>query len=112
MNVLDAVLELNIAKEFTSTPGPRFIDEGKFSGEEFRQTLLKRKFEEALRMSVTLRIDLDGGYGYGPSFLEEAFGGLAREYGADLVRRTLTFKSDEEPLLTRDIYGYISRAAE
>jgi hypothetical protein len=112
MNVLDAALEMNIARDFTPTPGPGFIIEGKFSGEEFRETLLKKKFEEAVRKATTLHIDLDGGYGYGPSFLEEAFGGLVREYGIATVQKTLTFKSDEEPLLLRDIDGYIRRAAE
>jgi hypothetical protein len=103
-------LDINVAKDFTQTPGPRFIKEGKFSGELFREEVLKKKFTEALRESAVLYIDLDGGYGYAPSFLEEAFGGLAREYGTEAVLRTLKFKSDEEPLLINDIDGYIRKA--
>jgi STAS-like domain of unknown function (DUF4325) len=110
MNVAERVLELNIAREFTPTPGPRFSKEGKFSGEQFRDEVLKERFAQALRESVTLYIDLDGGYGYAPSFLEEAFGGLAREYGPQPVLNTLKFKSDEEPLLISDIEGYIRKA--
>jgi len=110
MNVAERLLELNIAKEFTPTPGPRFITEGKFSGEQFREEVLNKKFSQALRESVVLYIDLDGGYGYAPSFLEEAFGGLAREYGVQPVSNTLKFKSDEEPLLISDIDGYIRKA--
>jgi hypothetical protein len=108
--VAERVVELNVARAFTPTPGPRFRAEGKFSGEEFRETILREKFEQALRQSTTLHVDLDGGYGYAPSFLEEAFGGLAREHGAETVRRTLTFKSDEEPYLIQDIDGYIKKA--
>jgi hypothetical protein len=110
MNVADTALEINIAQEFTPTPGPRFIREGKFSGEQFREEVLKERFVQALQESAILNIDLDGGYGYAPSFLEEAFGGLAREYGPAPVLKTLRFKSDEEPLLIRDIDGYIRKA--
>ena len=109
-DVVETVLELNIAKDFTVTPGPRFIAEGPFSGEQFREDLLKKHFEQARRESAVLRVDLDGGYGYAPSFLEEAFGGLARQYGMQVVLDTLSFKSDEEPLLIADIDGYIRKA--
>ena len=37
------------------------------------------------------------GEGYAASFLEEAFGGLARKHGGEAVERTLRFKSDDEP---------------
>lgn len=108
--VAENVIDLNIATAYTPMPGPRFRIEGKFSGEDFRETVLRDKFEQALRQSARLVIDLDGGYGYAPSFLEEAFGGLARELGAETVLQTLNFKSEEEPYLIQDIDSYIKKA--
>lgn len=110
MKVAEKIIDLNLATEFSRTPGPRFRAEGKFSGEEFRETILMSRFESALRDGAKLHIDLDGGYGYAPSFLEEAFGGLARKYDPSLLLQTLSFKSDEEPYLIEDILGYIRKA--
>ena len=107
MNVAERTLTLSIADEFTRTPGPRFRNEGKFSGEEFREEILEKRFQEARSSGAKLQIDLDGGYGYAPSFLEEAFGGLARIHGTSAVAGTLMFKSDEEPGLITDILKYI-----
>jgi hypothetical protein len=110
MNVAEKTLNLNVALEFSKTPGPRFQTEGKFSGEEFREGILRKRLDEALKEGSVLHIDLDGGYGYATSFLEEAFGGLAREYESDQILKTLSFKSDEEPYLIEDIRGYIRKA--
>lgn len=109
-NVAEKILELSIARDFTEVPGPRFTEEGKFSGEEFRKSLLRSKFDEALSTGALLRVDLDGTYGYPPSFLEEAFGGLVRDTNQADVLRVLRFKSDEEPLLMNDIESYIRKA--
>jgi hypothetical protein len=110
MNVAEKTIYLNVANDFSRTPGPRFHTEGKYSGEEFREKILKRLFQQAISDGATLHIDLDGGYGYATSFLEEAFGGLAREFPADQVLRTLSFKSEEEPYLVGDIQGFIRKA--
>ena len=74
-------IRLSIAEEFSTTPGPRTRAEGKHSAEEFFDTILERRFDEAVSSDAVLLIDLDGGYGFGTSFLEEAFGGLARKKG-------------------------------
>jgi len=110
MNVAENTLTLNVAAEFSQTPGPRFRREGRFSGEEFRETILKTRLDQAMQEGVKLLIELDGGYGYATSFLEEAFGGLARTYDPNLVLSVLSFKSDEEPYLIDDIEGYIRKA--
>jgi hypothetical protein len=57
-----------------------------------------------------LLIDLDDAEGYATSFLEEAFGGLARKYGAKAVLELLSFKSEDEPLLVDEIILYINDA--
>ena len=55
-------------------------------------------------------VDLDGTIGYGTSWLEEVFGGLARKFGVKRVMDKLLFKSEEEPYLIEDILGYIEDA--
>lgn len=110
MNVIEKTINHNIAREFSRTPGPRFRSEGKFSGEEFRDTFLNEWFLEAKRNGAKLFIDLDGGYGYAPSFLEEGFGGLARIHGRDAILDILELKSDEEPYLADRIRKYIREA--
>jgi hypothetical protein len=97
---------LNIAKDYTSTPGGRFKVDGQNSGEEFRLRYLDPLFSDANSREI-ITIILDGSYGYPTSFLEEAFGGLARKYGATLVEERLKFISNEEPALVEEIYSYI-----
>ncbi len=97
-------------RDFSITPGSRYKDEGDFSGEEFRERFLEPSFEKALEIRKKILIDLDGTIGYGTSWLEEVFGGLARKYGIDKVIKLLDFKSDEEPYLIDDIKEYIKNA--
>ena len=104
-------LTINIAGEFSKTPGGRYRAEGPFSGEQFREELLLPRFDEAVRQQVQLYVDLDGGYGYPSSFLEEAFGGLTRlKKSAALVENAIVFNSTEEPYLVDDVLRYIRDA--
>lgn len=103
-------MTLKIAEEFSKMPGPRFRKEGSFSAEQFREELLQPKFDQAEQAGQRLLVDLDGGFGYATSFLEEAFGGLARTYSPEKVLKVLDFKSDEEPYLCSDIVRYIREA--
>lgn len=108
---MEATLEvIVIAKDFTVAPGARNIEEGPFSGEEFLNKVLRPKFEKALRNGYHILIDLDNTEGYATSFLEEAFGGLARIYGPEKVLSHLEFKSEDEPLLIDEIKMYINEA--
>ena len=70
---------ISVVNDFTDTPGARYKSQGSYSGEEFRNEILYPKFKEALKENKVLTVDLDGGYGYGSSFLEESFGGLVRK---------------------------------
>lgn len=99
-------VEINIAIDFTKTPGARFKNEGKFSGEEFRKKLLEKHFSNR-DDNYTITIILDGVEGYATSFLEEAFGGLARIFGQNRVKSRLKFISNEDPLLIEEIQLYI-----
>ena len=103
---------INICNDFTDTPGARYRSEGDFSGEEFRETILIPKYEEAVKSKQQLKIELDGGYGYATSFLEESFGGLARIYQIQEVLDTLLFVSEDEPGLIDEITEYIKNARQ
>lgn len=98
---------IRISEEYSETLGARYIEEGEFSGEDFRKNFLIPRFKTALGSGEKITIDLDGGYGNPVSFLEEAFGGLAREYGTDKVLEVLQFVSLDEPSQVTDILGYI-----
>lgn len=100
-------LMLSVAKEFSRTPGPRKTNEGDYSGEAFLDNVLVPKFQEALDRDAVLRVDLDGTAGFATSFLEEAFGGLARKYSSEEVLKHIEFISEDEPYLEEDITTYI-----
>ena len=95
---------INIAHDYSETPGARYISDGPFSGEEFRDKLLEPRYLNCLSLGIKLIIDFDGGYGYPITFLEEAFGGLVRKgySGIDLLNNTI-FVSNEEPKIIEDI---------
>jgi hypothetical protein len=98
--------------DFSKTPGSRYRDEGKkaHSGQEFREDILEPNFKIAISSSQKIHVDLDGTIGYGTSWLEEVFGGLARAYGKQQVLSLLDFKSEEEDYLIDDIKQYIEDA--
>jgi hypothetical protein len=104
------LLRISVAKDYSDTPGPRSKDEGDYSGQEFLERLLLPMYEQARSEKGTLLIDLDGTEGYATSFLEAAFGELARRYKPQEVLSVLTFKSDGEPYLIDEIKKYISEA--
>lgn len=106
------MITINIANEYTKTPGGRFKSEGEFSGEDFRDSILLPKYLEAVKHNQILCINLDGGYGYGSSFLEEAFGGLVRKLNeVDIsIINIINIISDEEPQLKLDIMKYLKDA--
>jgi hypothetical protein len=95
--------------DFTTTPGARYVEDGPFPGEVFREKVLRPAFERAQADNRELRVDLDGIWGYATSFLEEAFGGLAQIYGPDVVERLVKIKCDDEPELLPEILGYIRK---
>ena len=103
------MITINIATDYTKTPGGRFISEGDYSGQDFREKVLKPKFLQALENNDQLTVILDGGYGYATSFLEEAFGGLAREMRNSKIKDIIII-SEEEPQLISKIQQYITDA--
>ena len=101
------MINIIVRKEFTDAPGPRYIYQGEYSGELFRNEYLIPKMKEALEKKAKLFIDLDGTFGYPTSFLEESFGGLAEIYDKKVILDTIIFKSDDELGLIDEIKEYI-----
>ncbi len=100
---------INIAEDYTTTPAARYKKDGEFSGEEFRLKFLEPHFQDE-SAEYKVRVILDGVEGYATSFLEEAFGGLARKYGKSWCLKRLEFISEEDKLLIDEIKGYIEDA--
>jgi hypothetical protein len=103
---------INVAKDFTDSPGCRYPDESDFSGEWFRESLLFPKFKEAVLSDKILVINLDGCFGYACAFLDEAFGGLIRVH--DVSLKVILYKIEiitlEEPGLEEEIMEYLKKA--
>lgn len=103
------MIKINVKDDFSKTPGGRLKSEGPDSGEEFREKLLLPKYKKALNQGEKLQIDLDGCYGFTTSFLEEAFGGLARKLENKKILEIIEIVSDDEPALIEDIKGYVKK---
>ena len=104
---------VKVSRDFTMTPGGRFRKEGPFSGEEFRDNILVSKYREAVEKDEILIVDLDDcRRAYPPSFLDEAFGGLAKLIGDKDIISKLKIVSNDEPKLVEDIKKYIKKNME
>lgn len=91
------MITINIAHEFTQTPGARYYTDGPKSGEEFYDVMLKKSFLQSVEQGVKLKVILDGTDGYASSFLNEAFSLLGNEFGAEKVWDNLIIISEEVP---------------
>lgn len=105
-------IKLKILTDYTRTPGPRYISEGPFSGEDFRQKVLGPKIKVAISESKKLVVDIDGTAGYGTSFLEESFGGLIRVENIDYkdIMSCLEVISEEDPDYKDEVLQYLHEA--
>ena len=101
-------IEINIALDFSETPGARYKTDGDFSGQDFFENILEPKFLSIKENGKKIIVNLDNTAGYATSFLDEAFGGLARKYGKDIVLNKIEFISIEEPYLIEEIKSYMN----
>ena len=109
----EIIMKLKVMDKLINFPGPRYRGQGEGSGEAFREDYLIPMFNQASKNGEKLVVDLDGAqYGYPTSFLEEAFGGIARKFGVDKVTEVLTFECNDEPLLVKEIKHYIKHSQE
>jgi hypothetical protein len=100
---------INIELDFARYPAGRYLTDGPYSGQAFREGFLV----PALRiLDARVVIEFDGARGYGSSFLEEAFGGLVREgFSAEDLFRRIDFRSSDKSLV-EEIRTYIKDQAE
>jgi hypothetical protein len=107
-------MKIKIATDFSRIPCARFLSEGDFPGEEFREKILLPKLKDAIDKNEKLEIDLDGTAGLGTSFLEESFGGLIRVDKMDykIIIETISFISDDDPDYIDEINDYLKEAYE
>jgi len=103
--------KISIAKDFSETPGARYKDDGPFSGEEFREIFLEPLFENP-DDNKDIIVILDGVEGYATSFLDEAFGGIARKYGVKRCLKRFKFISKDVKLYVNEIISYIKKTNE
>ena len=101
---------IKVSRDFSETPGGRYAKEGKYSAEEFRDTILIARYREALRENATLLIDFDGCYGFSRSFLEEAFGGFVRKYHVRDSLQRIKFVATEDERIPGIVKEFISDA--
>lgn len=98
---------ISISREFTDTPGARYISDGEYSGEEFYIKILKDPLKKSIAEKSKLLIDLDNTWGYASSFLSEVLLRAIRDFGKASVTQTLEFKSEDEPQLLNKILQLI-----
>lgn len=92
-----AVKAINVREDFTRFPAGRYISDGSYSGQRFRDEFLV----PALNSSDLVEIYLDGTLSPGSSFLEEAFGGLLRVgFHSDALAGQLKIISSDEALVS------------
>ena len=100
---------INVANDFSRYPAGRYVTDGPYSGEKFRERILLPALKESPQKLI---IEFDGARGYGSSFLEEAFGGLVRA-GMDskeLFDR-IDFRSGDKSLV-EEIRTYVEDQAK
>lgn len=100
-------MTIYVAKDFSKMPCVRNRDDGKKSGEEFRDDILL----PALRTNDHVTVDLNGVLTLGSSFLEEAFGGLVRKgyYTAKELKSKLIVKFQVESYV-QETWDYVKAA--
>ena len=97
-------MKINLGKEFGRYPAGRYLADGPYNGQKFREEFLIPALKG---VDNEIEIDLSDARGLKSSFLEEAFGGLVRVgFTADDIVRRFKFVT-RDPSLVDEIYEYI-----
>lgn len=90
---------IDMVRDFTDWPWPRYKKEWDFSWEEFYEKFFKNDFEKFSLIMINLDWTLD----YPSSFLSEAFWPIYKEFW-ECWRNKIKFISEEDPTLPEFIY--------
>jgi len=90
---------IHFVKEFTDCPGGRLRIHGDFSGEAFRDDILK----PALDNHDLVTVHLDGAVGFPSSFIDEVFGIVSERIGYENVKKKLIIDLSDDPLALQEI---------
>ncbi len=94
-----SVTTINFVQEFTDTPGGRLEVHGDYSGEIFRDKILKPALENHDRVIL----NLDGAVGFPSSFIDEVFGILVEQIGFDVLQSKLEIHLTDDAFARREI---------
>lgn len=94
--------------DFSPFPAGRYVADGPYSGQAFRDDILIPNLNE----NDIVKVDLSGAFGFGSSFLEEAFGGLIRvgHFTLKALKEKLKIESEDDPMIVDEIWHYIQAA--
>jgi hypothetical protein len=103
---------INIAEDFSDSPGARYRTDGPHSGEEFYEDFLRSKLNLVWKDKKRgIFLNLDGTYGYASSFWSEVFIRVVRDFkDKKTIKKKFKFKSEDEPLLINTIIQKIDEA--
>lgn len=105
---MSKTVRIDLARDFSRFPFGRSEKHSPHNGEKFRNEWLL----PPLRAGDRVEVVLDGARGLGPSFLEEAFGGLVRAgIAIGVLRANLTIISERDPSRKVEIDRYINEEA-
>jgi hypothetical protein len=98
---------IDVAREYSDTPGGRYRDDGPYSGEEFRDKILI----PALTSYAFVIVELSHAKGFAGSFLEEVFGGAVRKLGPEIAGR-IKIVSESRPGRALRAMAYLQAAVD
>lgn len=88
---------IKLITDFDTCPSGRYRHESDTSGEAFREDVLK----PALQEHGSIVVDLNGADSLPPSFLDEAIGMLAKDYGAEFPKKVSILLTDDDTALRK-----------
>lgn len=97
-------MNISISQGFSDVPAGRFLTDGNWTGQKFREEILVPALKKADKAHPVI-VDINDVEGYGSSFLEEAFGGLVRKegYTKEKLDDILKIKANEIFAIYKDI---------
>lgn len=103
---MSKVYTMKFIEVFTDMPIGRYREDGEYSGEVFREDVLL----PALRENSKVVLNLDGAFGFGSSFLDEAFAGIIRNgvYTLKELSQKLEISCKDDPETVKQIYKYMA----